>query len=151
MAEDYALSPHALAQAYLALSAAVTSATATPDGNVHLTKAGRELCVGVHMPIIFEEGVVPVAQHVADVAAAAQRTPTSLPALPPPRLQLAPPQPARRYSPPVESHPSLWMPFPGTREYVTFLQDQLSTCTFKLKASPRDPTFFQWLDSQERG
>ena len=56
MAEDYALSPHALAAAYLSLSAAVTSATAAEDGKVHLTAAGRELCVGVHLPIIFEEG-----------------------------------------------------------------------------------------------
>ena len=56
MAEDYALSPHALAAAYLSLSAAVTSATVAEDGKVHLTAAGRELCVGVHLPIIFEEG-----------------------------------------------------------------------------------------------
>lgn len=130
MAEDYALSPHALAAAYLSLSAAVTSATAAEDGKVHLTTAGRELCVGVQLPIIFEEGVMPLVKHVADVAASVQKTHVTMPA------------------PTFEARPSMWMPFPSTREYVEFLQDQLGTYTFKLKD---EHTFFQWLDSEVTG
>lgn len=124
MTEDYALSPHALAKAYLALSAAVTSATAAADGKVHLTNAGRELCVGVQLPIIFEDGIMPFVQHLAELTARAQKTPG------------------------FESRASVWMPFGCTREYATFLQDRLGTHTFKLKD---DDTLFKWLDYEVTG
>ena len=51
---------------------------------------------------------MPLVKHHAAVAASAQKTLVTLPARP------------------FESHPSLWMPFPATREYVEFLQDQLA-------------------------
>ena len=106
--EDYALSPHALAAAYLAVSGGVTSAVVRHDergaSDVHLTLAARQLCVCLDLPVVFEDCILPVAAQHVDVAARAQTPRGAGAALP---------------AKPFECNPSIWAgprapsPLPG--------------------------------------
>ena len=93
---------------------------------MRLTGAGMELCTGVHLPIVFEEGIIPFVKHLADITASAQRASNGpITAADSPHAPItAADLPLAR---PFEMCPAMWMPFASTEEYVAFLKGDTST------------------------